>query len=216
VFLGVGPPAPERAAAVMTLGECFVLNGCLPARDPKVVNSTRGQDRRGEKSSADHRSDGYLSALRDSIRQALELSVSKIDKNPELVRKTRDYLAVDNLVGKALDAYDLLLAIENDDDAVKANVGLLALLGGRWAVVAMDLTGFEEKLRTLQAHGRSIPQVMRYCADVAGRLFNPFSLGQPGPYSQMLTLSGPSEPALKSEIRQWLDRIEDSRRWKRR
>jgi hypothetical protein len=120
--------------------------------------------------------------------------------------------------GKALDTYDLALAIENDD-SVCANVALLQFLGGPMAVLAMEMTGFEEKLLTAQASGYSIPQVMRYGSEVASHILNPFSLGQPGPYSQMITLAGPSEPVLKPS-KQWLDQVveanEDARRRTRR
>ncbi|MHA1566176.1 MAG: hypothetical protein ACTSX7_12755 [Alphaproteobacteria bacterium] len=109
-------------------------------------------------------------------------------------------------VGALLDAWDLYDAAR-EDDAVKGNIALLKLVGGLPAVIAMELTGFDEKLMTLENAGYSIPQVMRYSAATAQHMLSPFSLGEPGPYSQLIVGTGGWEQASDAAIEAYEERV---------
>ena len=90
------------------------------------------------------------------------------------------------------------------------------MVGGPVGTLAMELTGFEEKLRTLEEAGYSVPGVMDYAVEVAERIVSPFSFGRPAPYSQIFVGQGGAEPKLDAEIRnyeqQLREAIEDERR----
>jgi hypothetical protein len=114
-----------------------------------------------------------------------------------------------------LDAAELSEAIVRQD-MVGAHVAALQLVGGPAGALAMELTGFDEKLRTLERAGYSVPEVMDYAVEVAEDIVSPFSFGKPAPYSQMIAGHGVQESALDTEIRNYeqhlREAVEDERR----
>jgi hypothetical protein len=119
-------------------------------------------------------------------------------------------------VGKLLDAVDVYDAVKSNDAAC-TYINLIKLIGGLPGAYAMELTGFDDKLVRLQNAGINIPAFMSNAADNAARILNPFSLGQPTPYSQYFVGSGNWETASPSEQRNYFillrQAMEDARKY---
>ncbi|MGH6895612.1 MAG: hypothetical protein ACREJ5_03580 [Geminicoccaceae bacterium] len=118
-------------------------------------------------------------------------------------------------IGAVLDAAEVGEAMARQD-VVGSYVATLKLVGGPCGAVVMELTGFEEKLRSLEDAGYSVPGVMDYAVEVAEGLVSPFSFGRPAPYSQIVVGPGVAQPKLEADIRNYQQRlreaIEDERR----
>jgi hypothetical protein len=114
-----------------------------------------------------------------------------------------------------LDAAEVAEAIARQD-MVGSYVAVLDLVGGPCGAVIMELTGFDEKLRSLERAGYSVPGVMDYAVEVAEGIVSPFSFGRPASYSQMVIGPGVEQPKLEADIRNYeqllREAIEDERR----
>jgi hypothetical protein len=114
-----------------------------------------------------------------------------------------------------LDAAEVAEAIARQD-MVGSYVAVLDLVGGPCGAVIMELTGFDEKLRSLERAGYSVPGVMDYAVEVAEGIVSPFSFGRPASYSQMAIGPGVEQPKLEADIRNYeqllREAIEDERR----
>jgi hypothetical protein len=118
-------------------------------------------------------------------------------------------------VGALMDAAEVADAIARQD-MVGSHVAAVKMVGGPVGALAVELTGFDEKLRSLERAGYSVPGVMDYAVEVAEGIVSPFSFGRPASYSQMAIGPGVEQPKLEADIRNYeqllREAIEDERR----
>ena len=217
VFIGykLQPPGPPTE---FTPGECYVYGGCKRPVSAKEtfspIPSTPSPDERNDLAFSPY----VPESLKDAIKKIAEIYEEK-----ETHYRSRGQYAWGNkmvlkgikyaLIEKAVEAYDLYMAIENGN-TVDAYLKAISFAGGPAGAVIIEMTGLEEKLVTLTESGYSVPQVMKYASEVAERKLSIFSIGKPVLYSQMPAPSGPVEPNVKPDklyLDQLIEAVEDAR-----
>lgn len=115
--------------------------------------------------------------------------------------------------------FDLGVAMATDDE-VRKNASAVSLVagfvGGPPALLAIEMTGFDDALVKWQDSGGDVDQLMRWGADTARHVLSPFSIGRPIPYSQIYVGSGATEPVTQAQAEAYRRRArqaEEDRRY---